>query len=73
MPSSPEISPTTVNAAVRELHRRTDKWPTREQLAAYLDCEIAIVKDALAELRRKRIVRDRRRSGETRWMPWSEW
>lgn len=70
--SEPEITTQTISRAVIELHSRTDKWPTREQLAAYLRCEESIVKNGLVELRRKRILRDKRREGETRWMPWSE-
>lgn len=71
MPDS-EITTNTIISAIWELHSRTDKWPTRDQIAEYLRCEIALVKNGLAELRRKRIMRDRRREGETRWMPWSE-
>jgi hypothetical protein len=68
----PDITTQAITRAIHDLHERTGKWPTRDQLVAYLCCEISMVKNGLAELRRRRIMRDRRREGETRWMPWSE-
>lgn len=67
-----DITTATITRAIYELHSRTDRWPTRDQIAAYLRCEISLVKHGLVVLRRKRIMRDRRREGETRWMPWAE-
>lgn len=68
----PDITPQTIIRAVRELKERRGEWPTRDEIADYLECEIAVVKELLSELRKRRILRDRRRRNETRWMPWSE-
>ena len=67
-----DITTQTIIRAVYDLHSNTGRWPTRDAIANHLDCEIATVKLGLAELRRKRIMRDRRRQNETVWMPWGE-
>lgn len=67
-----EITTQTVITAIRAIHDRTGHWPSRQEIAAYLECREESVKEALVLLRRKRIMRDRVRGGTTRWMPWSE-
>lgn len=65
-----EVTTATVAVAVWKLHDRTGKWPERDQIAAYLEVQISVVKNLLFQLRRKRLYRDRVREGATRWMPW---
>lgn len=65
------ITPSTVITAIWDLHRRTGKWPTRDEIAAHLEVQISIVKSLLLQLRQKRLYRDRVREGATRWMPWN--
>lgn len=67
----PDIETSTVIAAIYTLKRRRD-WPTRQEIAEYLKCPDSTVKLLLVQLRKKRIMRDRARKGETRWMPWDE-
>jgi DNA-directed RNA polymerase specialized sigma subunit len=66
------INTRTVMTAIRALHERTGKWPTRDEIAAYLEVQISVVKSLLLQLRQKRLFRDRVREGATRWMPWDE-
>lgn len=69
----PDIETSTVIAAVYALKRRRgNEWPTRREIAEYLKCPDSTVKLLLVQLRKKRIMRDRARKGETRWMPWDE-
>jgi hypothetical protein len=67
-----EINRNTVITAVLALHGQTGQWPTRDEIAAYLEVQISVVKSLLLQLRQKRLFRDRVRDGATRWMPWDE-
>lgn len=67
--SNETVGTAAVIRAVYDLHH-DDEWPTIEAVASYLQTTTETAKRQLLELRRKRIMQDRRRGGERRWMPW---
>ena len=66
------IGSSSVMGAVYTLHRRLGRWPSAKEIAGYLEVDRTAVAPLLADLRDRRLFRDRQRSGIKVWMPWEE-
>lgn len=68
-----DISSGAVMSAIYHLgDRYTQSWPTAARIAEYLQADEDAVRAHLRSFRTQRLFRDRRRKGQTVWMPWEE-
>jgi len=68
--SPSELSTTRVMSAIYECKGRLGRWATSAEIASYLEVPVKDVRPLLAELRVKRLFRDRQRDNRKVWMPW---
>lgn len=67
-----ETMANTTIRAIRDLHHEIGEWPTLQEIADELGADRDATRQCLAGLRERHVMRDRRKAGTRRWMPWSE-
>jgi DNA-directed RNA polymerase specialized sigma subunit len=70
--SEVRVSNSRVVSAVYELQRRHDEWPTKVEIAQYLETGGQDVLLALNTMQAQRILRKRQRKGRQVWIPWEQ-